>query len=358
MINTKFNKSDYLLLLIYFVAFVLVELYDHTFHFHQVTYNFIRPDGSTYSQVNTGPSLEGYLVGVPASLISSLAIVLIFFIWLTPTFLINRKNYLVFSILGILVLVTFGIFRITLWHWAYHIPWETYPPIHDLIIKGLNNSASSAGLPLAILLAKKYFEAQLELAQTEKKQKEGELKLLQAQLNPHFLFNNLNTLDALITSDPEKAKKYIAHLSALYRYLINMKDQEVVSLNGELSMIKNYFYLIETRFGKAYVFDIKGQNPKADKYLPVGALQVLIENVVKHNRVIAGKSIQITITIEQEQVTVTNNKDQIPESRETFGTGLKNLKERYTLLFDKEMTVLNSESRFQVCIPLIELVVT
>ncbi|MEL6562740.1 MAG: histidine kinase [Bacteroidota bacterium] len=358
MINTKFNKSDYLLLIIYFAAFMFVELYDHTFHFHQVTYNFIRPDGSSYSQVNTSPTLEGYFAGVPASLISSFSIVLIFFMWLIPNFLIKKENYFIFSMQGILVLAAFGIFRITTWHWAYHIPWETYPPVHDLIIKALNNSASSAGLPLGILLAKKYYETKVELAQTEKKQKEGELKLLQAQLSPHFLFNNLNTLDALISSDPEQAKKYIAHLSALYRYLINTKDQEVVSLNEELSMIKNYFYLIETRFGKVYVFEVKGQLPKADKYLPVGALQVLIENVVKHNRVMAGKSIQTTITIEDEQVTVTNTKDQISESRESFGTGLKNLKERYALLFDKEMKVSDSESKFQVCIPLIELIVS
>lgn len=355
MINTKFNRSDYLLLIIYFVVFVLVELYDHTFHFHQVTYNFIQPDGSTYSQVNTSPSLEGYLVGIPVSIISALSIVLIFFIWLIPKFLIRGKNYLLFSVAGIVVLVTFGIFRLTIWHWAYHIPWETYPTAHDLIMKSINDSASSAGLPLGILLAKKYFETQIQLAQTEKKQKEGELKLLQAQLSPHFLFNNLNTLDSLITSDPEKAKKYIVHLSALYRYLINTKDKEVVSLKEELSMIKNYFYLIETRFGTVYAFDITGQDPGANKYLPVGALQVLIENVVKHNRVTAGNSIQTTITIDEEQVTVTNNKDQVSESRESFGTGLKNLKERYTILFDKEITVLNSNGKFQVCIPLIEL---
>lgn len=338
------------------MSFLLVELYDHTFHFHRVTYNFIKPDGSTFSQVNTNPTLEGYLVGVPTSIVSSLSIVLIFFLWLIPKFLIRRKNYLVFSILGLLVLVSFGIFRITIWHWAYYIPWETYPSIYDLIIKGLNNSASSAGLPLGILLTKKYFETQVKLVQTEKKQKEGELKLLQAQLNPHFLFNNLNTLDSLITNDPEKAKNYIMHLSALYRYLINTKNQEVVSLNEELAMIKNYFYLIETRFGEIYTFDINGQKPKTDKYLPVGALQVLIENVVKHNGVVARKSIQTTITIEEELIIITNNKDKVCDNRESFGMGLTNLKERYALLFDKEITILDSESRFQVCIPLIELV--
>ncbi|MEL7003181.1 MAG: hypothetical protein AAFN93_10650, partial [Bacteroidota bacterium] len=93
-----------------------------------------------------------------------------------------------------------------------------------------------------------------------------------------------------------------------------------------------------------------------DKYLPVGALQVLIENVVKHNGVVARKSIQTTITIEEELIIITNNKDKVCDNRESFGMGLTNLKERYALLFDKEITILDSESRFQVCIPLIELV--
>ncbi len=356
MIITKLNKSDYLLLIVYFVLFILADSYDHTFHFNKVNYTFIKPDGSSYSQINTSPSLEGYIIGVPISFISTLSIVLIFFIWLIPKYLIKAKSYFVFSALGILVLAVFGIFRLTVWHWVDNIPWQTYPSAFDLIMKGLSNSASNAGLPLGILLTKKYFESQIQIAHVQKKQKESELKLLQAQINPHFLFNNLNTLDALIDTKPEEAKRYIVHLSALYRYLINTKDKEVVLLKEELSMIKNYFYLIETRFGDIYTFSITGDNMTNTQYLPVGALQVLIENVVKHNRVLMGKSISTSIVIESQQVVVTNNKTGVSEKLESFGTGLDNLQERYALLFDKEIKITNSEFEFQVSIPLIELI--
>lgn len=356
MIITKLNRSDYLLLLVYFVFFILAELYDHTFHFNQINYTFINPDGSSYSQINTSPPLGGYLIGVPISFIITLSIVLIFFIWLIPKYLIRAENYVVFSALGVLVLVFFGVFRYTVWHWVDNAPWQTYPSVLDLIMNGLSNSASNAGLPLGILLTKKYFEGQIQIADVQKKQKESELKLLQAQISPHFLFNNLNTLDALIDTKPEQAKKYIAHLSALYRYLISTKDQEVVLLKEELSMIKNYFYLIETRFGSVYSFSITESVVTKDQYLPVGALQVLIENVVKHNKVLMDTPIKTTIVIDDQQIVITNNKTGVSEKLESFGTGLENLQERYALLFDKEIQIIDSESKFQVSIPLIELV--
>jgi|GEM_PF-742012 len=358
MIITKLNRSDYSLLVVYFLFFILAESYDHTFHFNQVNYTFINPDGSSYSQINTSPSLEGYLIGVPISLIATLSIVLIFFMWLIPKYLIKAKSYFVFSTFGILALVFFGVFRYTVWNWVDNVPWQTYPSVFDLIMNGLSNSASNAGFPLGILLTKKYFEGQIQVAYVQKKQKESELKLLQAQINPHFLFNNLNTLDALIDTKPEQAKRYIAHLSALYRYLINTKDEEVVLLKEELSMIRNYFYLIETRFGDIYTFSITGENMKDAKYLPVGALQVLIENVVKHNKVLMNNPIRTTIVIESNQIVVTNNKTGVSEKLESFGTGLDNLQERYALLFDKEIKITNSEFEFQVAIPLIELVLS
>jgi len=287
---------------------------------------------------------------------STLFIVGIFFTWLIPKFLIETKKYFVFAALGILILVIFGIFRITILHWVDNVPWQVYPPAFDLMIKSLNISVSTAGLPLGILLTKKYFESQMQISQIQKKQKESELKLLQAQLSPHFLFNNLNTLDALIDTKPKQAKKYIAHLSELYRYLISTKDKEVVLLKEELSMIENYFYLIETRFGDVYSFSIIGNHMIDAQYLPVGALQILIENVVKHNRTSIDKPIKTTILVENQRIVVTNNKAETSKEIASFGTGLENLQERYALLFDKKIKITNSDFEFQVSIPLIEVI--
>ena len=119
-------------------------------------------------------------------------------------------------------------------------------------------------------------------------------------------------------------------------------------------MIKHYFYLIRTRFGDAYQFNIDESNLDKDKFIPTGALQILIENVVKHNKTINENPIVTTIKIENETITVIN-KTNIKTEIKSFGTGLKNLKERYRLLFDKTITIDDNQKEFKVTIPVVTL---
>ena len=116
--------------------------------------------------------------------------------------------------------------------------------------------ANSIGMPFGLVLAKKFYEGQNKILVIEKQQKENELKLLRSQIDPHFLFNNLNTLDSLIDSDAEKAKEYINRLSLIYRYLIKTKDAEVMELSEEIELAENYIFLIKTRFENDYDFKI------------------------------------------------------------------------------------------------------
>jgi two-component system LytT family sensor kinase len=107
------------------------------------------------------------------------------------------------------------------------------------------------GFPLMLLLIKKFYEGQQVLVETQKQQKENELKLLRSQINPHFLFNNLNTLDSLID-----------------KYLIKTKDAEVMELANEIELAKNYIFLIQTRFGNDYESNIEKNISLADKFIP------------------------------------------------------------------------------------------
>lgn len=336
MIGNKLNHTDIRLLLIYYSLYVLMIVYGYGFD-------------NDYSEILP----KGFYVGLPTSVFNSLVIVLIFFKYLIPEFLIKRKNYIAFFLLTVLITSFFGIIQFTVWRWIEEVPWDTYPSFPIAVLRGSAVSAKNMGLPLGILLTKKYFENQVQMAQIQKKQKESELKLLQAQLDPHFLFNNLNTLDALIDRSPAKAKDYIAKLSKLYRYLIKTKDQEIMPLADELEMIKNYFYLIQTRYGNAYVCEISMEGESVDKFLPIGALQALVENAVKHNKIVKGIPIIIRIDVKEDVVLIRNNKSSSAQKTESFGTGLKNLEERYALLFDKEIEILESESTFQVSIPVI-----
>jgi len=280
--------------------------------------------------------------------------------WLIQKYIIEKRQYFLFFILATLALISTGFVDLLRDYLGSGSTWSELPSLGYIIIHSFYYSAGDLGVPFIIIIAKKYFENQAKLATVQERQKETELKLLRSQLSPHFLFNNLNTLDALIDSDPEKAKTYVAKLSSLYRYLISSKDNEIVSLKDEIAMSRDYFYLIKTRFGDAYTFTINIEEDLiADNlYLPTGALQNLLENVVKHNKVLDGKAIDTTLTIKGEDLIVTNTKNNIEGDQNSLGTGLRNLKERYTLLADKVITVINEETYFCVKAPLLFLLET
>ncbi|WP_299764473.1 histidine kinase [uncultured Dokdonia sp.] len=352
VLTIKLNKTDYLFIGIYAVIFCLLNIYDYVVNYDITKYIF--SDGRTIQ--NISPPLKGYIIAIPVELAATFIVVFLFFLWIIPKFLIKKKNYFLFFTLAIFIATTFGVIVFTTWHWSENKPWETYPKLFTVLLNGLGLSAENAGLPLGILLAKKYYESQLHIVQIQKQQQESELKLLQAQLNPHFLFNNLNTLDALIEDRSKKAKQYIQNLSSLYRYLIESKDEEIVSLEKEIEMIRHYFYLIETRFGNTYRFNISEYiDTSNNKYLPTGALQILVENVVKHNKTTNENPIVTSIDVKKEEITIINTKTNTINNEVSFGTGLQNLKERYLLIFDKTIDIKESEEEFKVTIPIITL---
>jgi len=211
-------------------------------------------------------------------------------------------------------------------------------------------------MPLVLLFGKKYYNYREDQFNRINQQKELELKVLRAQFDPHFLYNSLNTIDALVDySSKETIKKYISNLAALYRYLIQTKDEEVVSLEAELALADNYFFLIKTRFEGDYDFDIVQHNTYKNKYLPSGALLTSIENVVKHNTAENGVIISTKIHIEKEKIRVVNNKS-YQLSKESFGTGLENLKKRYQLLANKTIQVIDNEEEFILELPLLNMI--
>jgi len=332
--NTKLNKSDWILLAIIFGATIVLNSIDY---------------------YRDGNELIEYFVDFSTSIGLSIVMILIFIRYVVPKLLIEKKDYLSFIAVSVLLLTFFGtlsnIFgRLSAGQTILGITkWLTY------LQNGLYNGADMIGLPLGILLIKKFYEGQTLLVKSEKQQKENELKLLRSQIDPHFLFNNLNTLDSLIDSDPEKAKEYINRLSLIYRYLIKTKDSEVMELSEELEHAENYFFLIETRFGADYSFHIDKRVSLRDKFIPTGAVQTLLENVVKHNKPKNQQTIETSILIDQNGLKVTNNKSTLASKTESFGTGLENLKSRYKLLSDQEIWIKNSEKTFEVSIPIIGL---
>lgn len=177
---------------------------------------------------------------------------------------------------------------------------------------------------------------------------------LKSQVDPHFLFNSLNTLSGLIDFKNEKALDYVGQLSSVFRY--TMQDKSITTLFYELQFAESYIYLMKIRYSDALNIILK-INPDFNKYqiLPFG-LQILIENAVKHNVVSLKNPLCIEIdTTEDGSIRVKNNLQPKQGHKDSNGLGLANLNERYRLMFGKEIEIELTEDKFVVTVPLIEI---
>ena len=176
---------------------------------------------------------------------------------------------------------------------------------------------------------------------------------LKSQLDPHFLFNSLNVLTSLIEEDQDKAQKFTTSLSKVYRYVLEQKDKDLVSLEEELQFAKTYISLLKMRFEDAIECEIpeKVFNPEA-KIVPL-SLQILLENCIKHNIVSEQQPLQITIKENQSNLSVVNNLQEKSSLNKSSGIGLLNIKERYQILSTRSISINQSKNEFKVELPLL-----
>ena len=176
---------------------------------------------------------------------------------------------------------------------------------------------------------------------------------LKNQLDPHFLFNSLNVLTSLIEENPEAATRFTTSLSKVYRYVLEQKNKELITVEEELKFAKLYMSLIKMRFEDSIVFTVPEQlsNPEA-KVVPL-SLQLLLENAVKHNQVTPSRKLHITIYEDQGSLVIKNNVQPKNVVKESSGVGLENIKQRYFLLTDRPVEVKQEKGEFKVAIPLL-----
>jgi LytS/YehU family sensor histidine kinase len=201
-----------------------------------------------------------------------------------------------------------------------------------------------------------YFQSeQKAIADSEKAKREAllfEHETLRAQINPHYLFNSLNVLSSLIYMNPNNANKFTKALSKTYRYVLSLNRRPMVSVEEDLDALESYIFLMEMRFENSFSFTVtKMSNSEKNKIIPL-TLQLLIENVFKHNVATEEMPLDIKITIGDEYITVENN---IQPSNDTDkgGMGLKYLTKQYKL-YDREIAVEHTHSLFVVKIPYIQ----
>jgi sensor histidine kinase YesM len=206
-----------------------------------------------------------------------------------------------------------------------------------------------------VLLRKEMEETIIEYKRLEIAKMHAELEALKAQIDPHFIFNSLNTLSYLITNKPETAKFYNDTLAKVYRYILLNKDNDLVFLKDELEFITNYFYLIKIRFENAVNMIIEIPDVKAENYLitPI-SLQMLLENAIKHNFFSTTAPLVIRINIQSQFVQVRNKIRKKDFQSHSSGIGLKNLKERYQLIMKKDILIYKEGDEFIVKVPILK----
>ena len=194
----------------------------------------------------------------------------------------------------------------------------------------------------------------IEREKLKRENVESQLEILKSQVQPHFLFNSLNTLVSIIPDDPDVAVKYVQNLSKVYRYILEIKDKKLIPVYEEMKCVQAYLFMLETRFGSNLRCKISLENIDENHFIVPLSIQMLVENAVKHNVISAKRPLSIEIISKGEELSVTNNLQLKEQDVISTGTGLQNISSRYLITANKEVKIQEDLESFTVHIPLIE----
>lgn len=284
-------------------------------------------------------------------------LVLLYFHKRFPTLQESRKR-----LLGIFLgcmLVTVLVRYLNIWiydktlFWGYIFPPEGY--WYNILI-ALLYVIIVAGLYEGVFYFSQWKNSFAETEALKRENLQTQLNSLKAQVNPHFLFNNLSSLSSLVMTDQKKAVEFIGELASVYRYVLQSNDSNLTTVSAELEFIQHYFHLLKTRFDEGLQLNIRVSSTYLNYGLPPLTLQLLVENAVKHNVILPESPLVINIyTDEAENLVVINNLQKKTVSIETGKLGLSNIIAKYRLMGHKDIMIKQTKEVFQVLVPLIKM---
>jgi uncharacterized membrane protein (DUF485 family) len=205
-----------------------------------------------------------------------------------------------------------------------------------------------------VFLVKDSESEMLKNAQLERLKAQAELQALKNQIDPHFMFNSLNTLSWLIEEAPAKAKVFNEHLADVYRYILQNKSRDLVMVSEEIHFLYDYFALLRIRYEDAVLLTIDIEERLLEQYMmPPISLQVLAENAFKHNEFSTGDPLQITVTLDNERIAVHNRIAKKTKLKSSPGTGLLNLDERYKSVTGLPLDIAATRTDFTIYLPVL-----
>ncbi len=263
---------------------------------------------------------------------------------------ILRKSMVIFLLMTPSVLLIFFVYDY--FHiMGYHL---RYMHLAKGIMVGVAVNLIFETLYEADYMFGKYKESRLEKETIEQLSVAQEFDTLKSQVNPHFLFNCFNTLSSLITVDKQRAEIFLNELSKVYRYLLRNNEEGVSTVENEIKFIESYYRLLQTRHGEAVQLNIQIDKRYNNYLLPSLSLQLLVENVVKHNSLSKNKPLIIDIfTTAGNKLVVNNNLQRRTIKAPGTKVGLDNIRAKYQLLKQEGFQVMEDEKNFTVVLPLI-----
>ncbi|MBL7723865.1 MAG: histidine kinase [Chitinophagaceae bacterium] len=188
----------------------------------------------------------------------------------------------------------------------------------------------------------------------DRERTQAELQALTNEMDPHFIFNSLNAMNHLILSNPAQAHSFNNKLAQVYKYFLLNKNKELIPLQDELDFIDNYFFLLQLRYDKKLQLHLALGENYGSVMIPPCALQLLIENAIKHNEFTAENPLTIKIIMNGKHLKISNNIKPKPYSINSTNIGLKNLSLRFKLICHKDIVIENNQDFFTVYVPLIK----
>jgi two-component system, LytTR family, sensor kinase len=266
------------------------------------------------------------------------------------------KRRLIFQIVCNTLFTTVTLF--VLMYIAHQIKFGDGRIINRKMVETFLPALSITYVVLAIQVSWQFFSALKDsMLQVEKYKSESiaaQMQNLKNQLNPHFLFNNLSVLSSLVYKDQDKAVEFINELSKVYRYTLDTKTSELVTLDEELLFLNHYIYLLKIRFEQSISIHINIDDNLKNAMLPPMCLQMLVENTIQHNEASKALPLQVNIYTEQHSLIVENKV--IPRIDKTISSnmGLKNIRSRYAYFTDEKVTISDDGQFFKVILPLLK----
>jgi two-component system LytT family sensor kinase len=224
-----------------------------------------------------------------------------------------------------------------------------------LNIIGLGVTFVMISLEMGIFFLHQWRHSCVELERFQQEHAEFRFQALKNQINPHFLFNSLNTLSSLIYVDQDDAAKFVRQLAKVYRYVLENREKEVIRLETELTILESYIYLAETRFRDKLVVDIHIDDGVKQRGIPPMTLQMLIENAIKHNITSQARPLHINIFSENDEyLVIQNSLQRISSIAYSSRIGLKNVITRYKYCTPRDIIIEEGKGLFTVKLPLLE----